>query len=317
MQIQPFYSSQSFDDCEVYTETIKAWDLDFIQLGSGNFTATRCAFGDDELQVREVSYSRLLYQRGALPSKGFTFAVHHWHTAPTTWRGVDFSSGRMMVSHGNKEYESLSQPNCHPITVTISETLLAEVADAIGLPEPQKCIPENEILRCNSETISEIQQLVKGLMTLVKHISSSNPVTFIPYDKKRELASCLLKAVASSRNIELKKRQYHERKVTVDRLLEFIENDLTTPRSINELCGVAEVSERTLRNLFYEQFTLSPNQFQKRLRMKAVRSRLRTTCYSYGVIGDIANTCGFWHMGEFAKDYRAIFGELPSETIQR
>jgi AraC family transcriptional regulator, ethanolamine operon transcriptional activator len=34
-----------------------------------------------------------------------------------------------------------------------------------------------------------------------------------------------------------------------------------------------------------------------------------------GTIGDIANTWGFWHMGQFAADYRRQFGELPSETL--
>jgi len=29
----------------------------------------------------------------------------------------------------------------------------------------------------------------------------------------------------------------------------------------------------------------------------------------------IANQYGFWHMGQFAKDYNNLFGELPSETI--
>ena len=34
-------------------------------------------------------------------------------------------------------------------------------------------------------------------------------------------------------------------------------------------------------------------------------------------ISDIANHWGFWHMGQFAADYRAQFGELPSTTIKR
>jgi len=34
-------------------------------------------------------------------------------------------------------------------------------------------------------------------------------------------------------------------------------------------------------------------------------------------IGDVANRWGFWHMGKFAADYRAYFGELPSATRQR
>ena len=31
-------------------------------------------------------------------------------------------------------------------------------------------------------------------------------------------------------------------------------------------------------------------------------------------IAEIANGWGFWHMGQFAADYRQHFGALPSET---
>jgi len=34
-------------------------------------------------------------------------------------------------------------------------------------------------------------------------------------------------------------------------------------------------------------------------------------------IADVANRWGFWHMGQFAADYRRQFGELPSETLKR
>jgi len=35
------------------------------------------------------------------------------------------------------------------------------------------------------------------------------------------------------------------------------------------------------------------------------------------LVADVANRHGFWHMGQFAKDYRKTFGELPSETLKR
>jgi len=34
-------------------------------------------------------------------------------------------------------------------------------------------------------------------------------------------------------------------------------------------------------------------------------------------VAEIANAWGFWHMGQFARDYRFMFGELPSETLGR
>jgi len=35
------------------------------------------------------------------------------------------------------------------------------------------------------------------------------------------------------------------------------------------------------------------------------------------LVTDVANSWGFWHMGQFAADFRRQFGELPSETVRR
>jgi AraC family ethanolamine operon transcriptional activator len=32
---------------------------------------------------------------------------------------------------------------------------------------------------------------------------------------------------------------------------------------------------------------------------------------------ELAGIQGFWHMGQFAADYRRIYGELPSDTLKR
>ena len=34
-------------------------------------------------------------------------------------------------------------------------------------------------------------------------------------------------------------------------------------------------------------------------------------------IQDIASHWGFWHLGQFAQDYRHLFGELPSDTLHK
>ncbi|NIU08828.1 MAG: helix-turn-helix domain-containing protein, partial [Phycisphaerae bacterium] len=34
-------------------------------------------------------------------------------------------------------------------------------------------------------------------------------------------------------------------------------------------------------------------------------------------VSDIANRWGFWHMGQFASDYRRFYGKLPSETLMK
>lgn len=52
-------------------------------------------------------------------------------------------------------------------------------------------------------------------------------------------------------------------------------------------------------------------------RLNQVRKSLRVADPKTSLIADLANDMGFWHMGQFAKDYRSFFGELPSETLKK
>jgi AraC family ethanolamine operon transcriptional activator len=45
-----------------------------------------------------------------------------------------------------------------------------------------------------------------------------------------------------------------------------------------------------------------------------VHQALKQTNGKYPVV-DIAAQYGFWHMGQFSKDYKNLFGELPSSTL--
>ena len=75
------------------------------------------------------------------------------------------------------------------------------------------------------------------------------------------------------------------------------------------------VSRRELEYAFRTVFDQSPRDFLHLLRLNAVRRALRR-----GAPGDtilrVLLDHGFTHPGRFAADYRAIFGEQPSETLR-
>jgi AraC family transcriptional regulator, ethanolamine operon transcriptional activator len=53
--------------------------------------------------------------------------------------------------------------------------------------------------------------------------------------------------------------------------------------------------------------------FLKAVRLNACRRALQTT--EEGVtVQEVAQRSGFRHMGHFSKDYKNLFGELPSQT---
>jgi AraC family ethanolamine operon transcriptional activator len=87
--------------------------------------------------------------------------------------------------------------------------------------------------------------------------------------------------------------------------------------SAAELCTVAKVSERTLRRAFLEHFGMTPRAYHAALKLNGARNELLRYARSEAAVRDVANRWGFWHLGQFARDYRRFFGELPSQTLAK
>jgi len=66
-----------------------------------------------------------------------------------------------------------------------------------------------------------------------------------------------------------------------------------------------------------ERFGLSPALYMKVQRLNGARHDLSGEHEPSMNIADVANKWGFWHLGQFARDYRSWFCELPSATYKR
>ena len=98
---------------------------------------------------------------------------------------------------------------------------------------------------------------------------------------------------------------------------QYMEGSQFDPTSVSELCNVAGVTERTLQHNFKKLYGITPKAYLKSLGLNRARQDLLRGLVPGSCISDVANKWGFWHMGQFAADYRKYFGELPSDTIKR
>jgi AraC family ethanolamine operon transcriptional activator len=101
----------------------------------------------------------------------------------------------------------------------------------------------------------------------------------------------------------------------IRRAEEFMRARLGDPVGVIDLCRELGASDRTLRFAFSERYGLGPIAYFNCLRLNAVRSRLKANPHI--TIADAAREFGFHHLGNFAADYRRLFGERPSETERR
>jgi len=127
---------------------------------------------------------------------------------------------------------------------------------------------------------------------------------------RRRLCTCLSTAVVS--------RQADDSRSHIVRRAEQLLHDRAGEAiSISELSSMAGVSERSLRNAFYRVCTTGPKRYLRMLRLHQVRRSLCAATQATATVTRVATQHGFYELGRFAGEYRALFGEAPSATLQR
>jgi AraC family ethanolamine operon transcriptional activator len=86
---------------------------------------------------------------------------------------------------------------------------------------------------------------------------------------------------------------------------------------IDDLCRATEVSERTLRNVFHEYFGVGPMRLLKVRQLLEIRRALLAGDPAQGTVARIAARFGVWDFSLFARNYKALYGESPSESLRK
>lgn len=95
----------------------------------------------------------------------------------------------------------------------------------------------------------------------------------------------------------------------------YMRENVDSTVTLLELSAYAGMRSRSLINAFEAITGYSPMDYLKRVRLNGVHRALRVADKSNTRIIDVATAWGFWHMGHFASDYRAMFGISPSQTL--
>lgn len=86
--------------------------------------------------------------------------------------------------------------------------------------------------------------------------------------------------------------------------------------TVSDIAAAVGTSPRNLQDAFRSCGNRTPVAVLSAIRMENVRLDLMTSDPSLSVT-HIAMDCGFTHMGRFAKAYRDIYGETPSQTLRK
>ncbi len=99
--------------------------------------------------------------------------------------------------------------------------------------------------------------------------------------------------------------------------VEYLRDTPNAQVPMSDLCKVSGISERSLQYAFRDAFGMTPNEAMLHRRLHFVRQALLSSDMQSASVTKLATKFGFSELGRFARRYKTLFGELPSQTLAR
>ena len=96
--------------------------------------------------------------------------------------------------------------------------------------------------------------------------------------------------------------------------LQYIDAHLADPIRMPELALHSGVGVRRLQRLFRRELQTAPSAYVRGRRLENVRREFNDPLLEHETIAQIATLNGFSHLGRFAADFRARYGETPRKA---
>jgi len=108
-----------------------------------------------------------------------------------------------------------------------------------------------------------------------------------------------------------------EERAIMKRIGEWAADSPEETLNLLELSQVAGVSLRQLQHAFKAFTAMTPTHWLRLRRLNSAHRELLARTPNETTVAEVAMNWSFWHLGRFSSSYRALFKELPSETLKR
>mgnify|MGYP001817414455 CR=1 FL=1 len=184
------------------------------------------------------------------------------------------------------------------------------------LPELDLIIGDAEMLACHPRDMRILRHALFRVCQTLGHDPTLLNTTGMQNEIEYELPGLLLKALCSAFPNKQCSRPL-KKQLALRKAVDYIKTNTNSPITLNTLCQVTQVSARTLQHAFREHFGLSPKAYLRVQRLNDAHRELFDSNPRDARVAEVAHRQGFWHMGQFASDYKRLFGELPSMTLRK
>ena len=311
--IHPSMTLQArFQKMAQYGDSV-GWDLDFRQLEKGTLDARVCAIKMAFGVILQVNFNRAFHQVGCAPKGLLTFGIPDVGVCEFGWCASKAKGGTLLNFNLESGFEGVSPAGFNGHTFSFDANALQDFAVSLGFDTALASLIEGSSYWNTTGTIT----LGHHLRQFSRVLAQNGPKVLSSYSEmiNEEIATCILECL-NGESEECEVISAGQKHVVLKRSMDILDNPDRLPITVARLCAEVATSLSTLKRVFLAEFGVLPKAYIRARCLSAIRDDLAK--FSPGTrIVDVANKWGFWHMGQFARDYRAMFGELPSNTLKR
>ena len=312
----PVVAQHHFTSFEVFSSVLSGYDLDMKQIDNGPFSASMKQVQYGPVTINRFTTTRRFEANGNPPPGVRTFGIPTAECQPFIWRGKKTSGNTIQIYRPSTELALITHPHFEAIDISIHEDDFNALNQRYGLPELDEMIGSREMVDCDPAIMYRLR---KTLLYICESVDSNSDhfeqhtglQNLIKYEIPYLLAQSLMSSEEHRVNVSAKKRS-RALKTAID----YINTAWNEAASVHNLCQQTGINERTLQRAFLDQYDVTPKAYIKMHRLNEAYKALLHSDPLTTKVTDIALGQGFWHMSQFATDYRYHFGELPSETLR-
>ncbi|MBO9422382.1 helix-turn-helix domain-containing protein [Labrenzia sp. R4_2] len=284
------------------------WDVDVQPLELCQLEgkiATVCQVQDSGYMLTHVAFILNSSHKGKTPCSFYTFSIPmndgrvFWHN------GRSVLPGQVIVQKPGSEFNVITPAGFEVLHISVPSQELERCLGAIGLD------------KLGIERLPDILSLPEEQLEAVweEYTKLATARTSLQVRDKSEKFHQLISAWVARYGLKEKTTNPTAAKKVFRACLEAVTRDEYQDLTVRGLCDRYQLSRRSLEVEFREALGVGPAAFLKTIRLTNARRKLTSNTTGRTQIAAIMHSVGFSHVGQFARDYRKMFGELPSKTL--
>jgi AraC family transcriptional regulator, ethanolamine operon transcriptional activator len=298
---------------DVFEQAINlpGWQQDYWQRGVGSFEGATESLCLDEMHLFRESMNRSVDQIGEAPRGRLVLGIPNLITGEGYWAGRPIHGQALLTLQSGDELTFRTSESSDISFITIDlQTLERYAKDVEGVDISKRLTGLPRAQSIHPEIADNFRFLLRQAMENVLQPGDEHA--------SRHLRHCLLGGcldvmdLIPNGNETTGAQRVH--RYMVDAVREIVLARPSQPPTVDEMASTLKVSRRTLHHAFTQVLGVNPVTYIRTVRLHQARRALRGSIGSPGRVRDIAVDCGFWHLGQFAQDYKTLFGESPSKT---